>query len=84
MSATWITITGNLAETPQLRITSSGKATTRARWRWTTGTATTRGSGSTVRRRGTPSSLGPVAEALAQGRTKGERVIVHGRLQARD
>ena len=80
-----ITIIGNLAETPELRITNSGKATTRVRvavdnrhrnnaGEWVDGGTTWH----------TVLAWGQLAEALAHGTRKGERVIVHARLQARD
>lgn len=84
MNQTTITITGNLAADPELRITPNGKATVRMRiaatdrWRDETGTWI---EGTTSWH--TAIAWGTLAELCADRLTKGDPVIVHGRLTQR-
>lgn len=84
-NATMITIAGNLADAPELKVTPNGKATTRMRvavdsrrrdaaGEWVDGTTTWYN----------VIAWDHLAENLAETLGKGDRVIVHGRIEARE
>lgn len=85
MNSTPITVAGNLADEPELRFTPGGKASTRmriavnARYQDTAGTWV---DGATSWH--TVISWGPLAENLATSVRRGDRVLVHGRLDQRE
>lgn len=85
MNSTPITIAGNLTGEPELRFTPGGKASVRMRMAvnsryqditgaWVEGATSWH---SVV-------AWGPFAEYIANSLTKGERVVVHGRLEQRE
>ncbi|MGQ0624592.1 MAG: single-stranded DNA-binding protein [Sporichthyaceae bacterium] len=85
MNATYITITGNLAEDPELRFTPTGKAT--ARLRVAVNTRYQNNTGAWVDRTTswhTVITWGAMAENVAESVTKGQRVVVTGRLEQRE
>ena len=85
MNATIVTFAGCLAETPELRFTPSGRALAKVRvavnsryqnseGAWVDGTTSWH----------TVQAWGALAEHLAASVAKGDRVLVHGRLEQRD
>lgn len=85
MNATQITITGNLAEDPQLNFTPTGKATARLRvavnpryqnntGEWVDGATSWY----------TVIAWGALAENVAESVTKGQRAVVTGRFDQRE
>ena len=85
MNATLVTFAGHLADTPELRFTPNGKAIARVRvavnsryqnqaGEWVDGTTSWH----------TVQAWGPLAEHLADSVGKGDRVLVHGRLEQRE
>ncbi len=85
MNTTPITIAGNAADIPELRFTPAGKATARlrvavtSRYQDSTGAWT---DGATSWH--TVILWGTAAENAVESIAKGDRVIVHGRLEQRD
>lgn len=84
-NATMITISGNLAEAPELKLTPGGKATARMRvavdsrrrdpaGEWVDGPTSWY----------TVIAWDTLAENLAETLSKGDRVLVHGRLEQRE
>lgn len=85
MNETQVTIAGNLGEDPELRITSSGKATARMRVAVTDRRQNNTGEwidGNTSWH--TVLAWGKLAEHAVETLTKGQRVLVHGRLAQRE
>ena len=85
MNATVITFAGHLADSPELRFTPSGRAVARVRvavntryqnqaGEWVDGTTSWH----------TVQAWGALAEHLAESVGKGDRVLVHGRLEQRE
>jgi single-strand DNA-binding protein len=84
MNTTVITFAGHLADAPELRFTPAGRAVARVRvavnsryqnsdGAWVDGTTTWH----------TVQAWGALAEHLAESVRKGDRVLVHGRLEQR-
>jgi single-strand DNA-binding protein len=85
MNATVITFAGHLADVPELRFTPSGRPVAKVRvavntryqnsdGAWVDGTTSWH----------TVQAWGALAEHLAESVTKGDRVLVHGRLEQRE
>ena len=85
MNSTPITIAGNLADEPELRLTPGGRACVRLRMAVNARHQDSTGAwieGATSWH--TVIAWGALAEHAASSLTRGERVVVHGRLEQRD
>jgi single-strand DNA-binding protein len=85
MNATLITFAGHLADAPELRFTPAGRAVARVRVAVNSRYQNSDGTwvdGATSWH--TVQAWGPLAEHLADSVAKGDRVLVHGRLEQRD
>ena len=84
MNTTIITFAGHLADSPELRFTPQGKAVARVRVAVNSRYQNSEGAwvdGATSWH--TVQAWGPLAEHLAESVAKGDRVLVHGRLEQR-
>jgi single-strand DNA-binding protein len=85
MNSTTVTFAGHLADAPELRFTPHGRAV--ARVRVAVNSRFQNGEGAWVDGATswhTVQAWGPLAEHLAESVAKGDRVLVHGRLEQRD
>jgi single-strand DNA-binding protein len=85
MNSTTVTFAGHLADSPELRFTPQGRAVARVRVAVNSRFQNAEGAwvdGATSWH--TVQAWGALAEHLAESVTKGDRVLVHGRLEQRE